>query len=186
MGKLIYSNMMTLDGFMAGTDGSLDWAVIDEELHRFVNQEVRDWDAFLYGRRMYEVMAAYWPTAQADPSIPAVELEFAQIWNAKPKLVFSKTLAQVAGNSRLKREVVLSEMLELKQRSPQGLGLGGANLAAAFMQFDLVDEYQIYIHPVRLGEGQPAFQAGTQKAELRLIEARTFGSGVVFLRYQRA
>ena len=185
MGKLIYSNMMTLDGYMAGLDGSLDWAVIDEELHRFVNQVVEPMEAFLYGRRMYELMAAFWPTAETLPSISDAELEFARIWNAKPIYVYSRTLEKVAGNSRLERDVIPAEIKELKARAKNDLGLGGANLATTFIQLDLVDEYHLYIHPVRLGEGLPAFPAMQTKAGLRLLQTRIFGSGVVFLRYQQ-
>jgi dihydrofolate reductase len=183
MGKVIYSNMMTVDGFMEGPDHSLDWPIIDEELHCFVNQEIKPWDAFLYGRRSYELMADYWPTADTNPASAPVEVEFAQIWKAKTKIVFSKSLQGIKGDARLVKDVVPGEIRELKERSNNGLGLGGANLAATFMQLDLIDEYQIYIHPLLLGDGKPMFPATGKRINLRLAETRTFGSGVIFLRY---
>jgi dihydrofolate reductase len=181
MGKVIYSNMMTIDGFMEGPDRNLDWAIIDEELHRFVNREVQAYDAFLYGRRTYEVMVEYWPTADTNPASHPVEVEFAQIWKSRPKIVFSKTLPYLDGDVRLERDVIPAEILKLKERT--NLGLGGADLASTFQQLGLIDEYQLYIHPVMLGEGRPAFKASREKVNLRLVETHTFGSGVVFLRY---
>jgi dihydrofolate reductase len=183
MGKLIYSNMMTLDGFMEGPGNSLDWPIIDEELHRFVNEEVRAWDAFLYGRRTYELMAEYWPTGDTNPASLPYEVEFAQIWKAKPKIVFSKSLTSIKGDASLEREVIPEEILKFKERAENGLGLGGANLASTFMRLGLIDEYQVYIHPILLGEGMPMFPALGRKVDLRLEETHTFGSGVLFLRY---
>src|SRR5262249_45298886 len=112
--KVIYSMNMSLDGFVAGPDGELDWAIVDEELHRHFNDEVRAGDAFLYGRRMYELMARYWPTVDADPAAPDFIVEFARIWKDKPKIVFSKTLERVEWNSRLVRDDVGEEVARLK------------------------------------------------------------------------
>jgi dihydrofolate reductase len=184
MGNVIYSNMITIDGFMEGLNHSLDWPIIDEELHRFVNQQVKAWDAFLYGRRTYELMAEYWPTGDTNPSSQPYEVEFARIWKAKPKIVFSKSLAKVEEDVRLERSVIPEEILKLKERSDNDLGLGGANLASTFMQLGLIDEYQLYIHPVVLGEGSPAFKELRKPVNLRLVETHKFGSGVIYLRYQ--
>jgi dihydrofolate reductase len=183
MGKVIYSTMLTLDGFIEGPERNLDWAIIDEELHRFVNREVQSYDAFLYGRRMYEVMADHWPTADTNPASLPVEVEFARIWQSKPKIVFSRATATVNGEAQVKRDVIPAEIAKLKERSPYGLGLGGANLASTFQQLGLIDEYQLYIHPVVLGAGTQAFQTVREKVKLNLLETHTFGSGVVFLRY---
>lgn len=184
MGKVIFSIMMTIDGFMEGPDQNLDWAIIDEELHSFVNKEVQAFDAFLLGRRTYQIMQEFWPTADADPSAPPYVVEFAQIWKTIPKIVFSRTISSVSGNARLLRDVIPGEITKLKEKSNHALGLGGANLASTFMQHGLIDEYQLYIHPVVLGKGTPVFPVSREKVDLSLVETRIFGSGVVFLRYQ--
>src|SRR5437879_468129 len=103
MRKLTYTMMVSLDGFIEGPDPELDWVLIDEELHRFANDQARAAEVFIYGRRMYEVMAGYWPAADADPEAPDYVVEYARIWQAKPKVVFSKTLGEVTHNSRLVR-----------------------------------------------------------------------------------
>ena len=140
MSKVIYWMQVSLDGFVARPDGDLDWANVDDELHAFANEQARALGTFLYGRRMYEVMASYWPTAHLEPSTPAVELEFARIWNDRPKIVFSKTLDRVEGNTRLLRDVVPDDIAALKARPGNDMGLGGADLAATFMRLGLIDE----------------------------------------------
>lgn len=185
MRKVIYSMMVSLDGFIEGPNRELDWAIIDEELHRFVNDQQHAIDTHLYGRRMYEVMA-YWETADENPSSPEYELEFGRIWKKMPKIVFSKTLEQVQGNTRVVREDIAEEITKLKAQSGKDLELGGANIASTFMQLGLIDEYRLYIHPVVLGSGTPMFPTLDNMINLWLVETRTFGSGVVYLRYQRA
>ena len=184
MGKVIYSMMVSLDGFIARPDGALDWILIDEELHTFANNQAREQGAFLYGRRLYETMAAYWPTADMNPSTPAVEVEFARIWRDKPKLVFSRTLDKVEWNSQLVRENIPDEINRLKAQSDKDLGLGGADIASTFMRLGLIDEYQPLVQPVILGSGTPFFPTMNDTIKLRLVETRTFHSGVIFLRYQ--
>ncbi|MFN8472639.1 MAG: dihydrofolate reductase family protein [Anaerolineae bacterium] len=184
MGKLVYSMMVSLDGYIARPDGALDWVLIDEELHAFANDQARAEGAFLYGRRLYETMAAYWPTADADPSAHAVEIDFARIWRDKPKLVFSRTLDSVAWNSRLVREVSADEIRRLKAESDKNLSVGGADLAASFVRLGLIDEYQPIVQPVILGNGIPFLPRVDHALKLRLVETRRFQSGVVFLRYQ--
>jgi dihydrofolate reductase len=182
--KLIYSMMMSLDGFIETPDRKLDWVVIDEELHRFANEEARETGAFLYGRGLYENMAAYWPTAEADPSIPDYMVEFAQIWKDTPKIVFSTTLDKVDWNSRLVRDNAAEEVAKLKQQPGEDLSVGGPNLASTFVRLGLVDEYRILVHPVVIGGGTPFFPDLEKPIMLKLLETRTFGSGVVYLRYQ--
>jgi dihydrofolate reductase len=185
MRKVIYSMFVSLDGFIEGPNRRLDWHIVDEELHRFVNDQQSEIDTYLYGRRMYEVMA-YWETADENPSSPGYELEFARIWKNMPKIVFSKTLEQVQGNARLVREDIAAEITKLKAQPGKDLVLGGANIASTFMQFGLIDEYRLFVHPVVLGNGTPMFPALNDTINLRLVETHTFSSGVVYLRYRRA
>ena len=185
MRKVIYSMMVSLDGFIEGPNRELDWAIPDEELHKFVNDQQSEIDTCLYGRRLYEVMT-YWETADKNPSAPEYELEFARIWKNMLKIVFSKTLEQVQGNARLVRNNIAAEITKLKQQPGKDLELGGATIASTFIQLGLIDEYRLFIHPVVLGRGTPFFPALGDKVNLRLVETRTFGSGVVYLRYQRA
>jgi dihydrofolate reductase len=183
--KLIYSMMVSLDGFIARPNGELDWVVIDEELHTFVNDQVREHGAALYGRRLWEVMAAYWPTADQNATAPKYEVEFARIWQAMPKVVFSRTLDQVEGNARLVATDAGEEIARLKREAGPDLEIGGAELAGTAMRLGLVDEVGLFVNPVVLGAGKPMFP-DAELAGLRLLETRTFGSGVVYLRYERA
>ena len=183
MGKVIYGMFVSLDGFIEGPNKELGWHIVDEELHTYVNDQERALGAFLYGRRMYEVMS-YSQTADTNPSSPEHELEYARIWKSIPKIVFSKTLEQVEGNARLVREDIVEEITKLKEQTGKDLGLGGANIASTVMRLGLIDEYQLYVHPVVLGGGTPMFPTLGDTINLRLVETRTFSSGVVLLRYQ--
>jgi dihydrofolate reductase len=182
MRKLIYSMTMSLDGFIAGPGGEIDWSPPDEELHRFHNQRTRELGAHLLGRRLYEEML-YWETADQDPSAPEHVLEFARIWKELPKIVFSSTLEKVEGNARLVREGAAEEVAKLKQQPGKDLGVGGAGLASTFIELGLVDEYRPFVSPVVLGGGTPFFPALEERIDLKLVETRTFGSRVVYLRY---
>ena len=183
MRKLIYSMGVSLDGFIAGPGGEIDWAAPDEELHRFHNQQARELGAHLCGRRLYEVMS-YWDTAEENPSLPEYELEFARIWKATPKIVFSRTLDKVAGNARLVRDGLAEEIAELKQQPGKELAVGGAGLASSCSELGLIDEYRLFISPVVLGGGTPYFPALVERINLELVETRTFGSRVVYVRYR--
>ena len=184
MSKILYAYNVSLDGFIEDAQGSLDWSNPDEELHRHFNQLEASTDILLYGRRLYETMAAFWPTADQDPTLPEYILEYARIWNAKPKVVFSKTLSEVGSNSRLVRDDLAGEVRRLKAQPGKTLSVGGAGLASSLMALDLVDEYSVYIHPVILGGGKPMFPALREKIDLQLAGTQTFGSGVVLLRYE--
>jgi dihydrofolate reductase len=184
MRKVIYSMSVSLDGFIETPNREIDWVIIDEELHTFFNDQAREMGTFLYGRRMYELMVDYWPTADTLPSRPAYEVEFARIWKNMPKIVFSKTLDKVEWNSRLVRDNIAEEIAKLKAQPGKDLSLGGPTLASTFMQLGLIDEYQLFVNPVVLGGGTPFFPALRNPISLRLIETRTFSSGVVYLRYQ--
>jgi dihydrofolate reductase len=185
MRKLIYSMGVSLDGFIAGPDGEIDWSAPDEELHRFHNQQVRETDAQLYGRRLYEVMT-YWETADQKPSLPEHELEFARIWKDTPKIVFSKTLEKVEGNARLVRDSAGEEVARLKEQPGKDLAVGGAGLASTVMKLGLIDEYRLFVSPVVLGGGTPYFPPLEKRINLELVETRAFGSRVVYVRYRRA
>jgi dihydrofolate reductase len=185
MRKLIYSMGVSLDGFIAGPGGEIDWSAPDEELHRFHNLQAREVGAELYGRRLYEVMR-YWETADEQPSAPAHVLEFARIWKDTPKIVFSNTLEKVEGNARLVKDDAAEEVARLKEQPGRDLAVGGAGLAATFIERDLIDEYRLFVSPVVLGAGTPYFPALDEKISLELVETRTFGSRVVYVRYRRA
>ena len=182
--KLIYSMSVSLDGFIAGPGGDIAWSAPDEELHQFHNDRVRELGAHLLGRRLYEVMT-YWDTATEDPSLSDVEREFAPIWQALPKVVFSTTLAEVAGNARLATDSLADEVARLKAQPGKDLAVGGAEIAAACLELDLVDEVGLFISPVVLGGGTPFFPSLDHRVDLELLETRTFGSRVVYLRYGR-
>jgi dihydrofolate reductase len=184
MPTLIYSMSVSLDGHIAGPDGAIDWAAPDEELMRFHNEQARELTAHLTGRRLYQNMLG-WETAEQTRTDP-LELEFARIWKAIPKVVFSTTLTTVEGNARLARGDVAAEVAELKnQPSADLVSVGGAGLAAFFAEQDLIDEYRLFVNPVVLGGGTPYFPPLPKRLDLELIETRTF-SQVVYLRYRRA
>jgi dihydrofolate reductase len=184
MGNVIYSMGVSLDGFIAGPNGEIDWSAPDEELHRFHNQQTRELGAHFCGRRLYEVML-YWETAEENPALPAHEREFARIWKDLPKIVFSTTLDEVAGNARLARAGVADEVARLKEQPGQDVGVGGAGLARAFTELGLIDEYRLFVSPVVLGGGTPYFPPLPQRIDLELVETRAFGSRVVYVRYRR-
>jgi dihydrofolate reductase len=184
MRKLIYSMGVSLDGFIAGPDGEIDWSAPEEDLHRFHNQQTREIGAHLCGRRLYEVMS-YWEIAEENPSSSEVELEFARIWKKLPKIVFSRTLEKVEGNTRLARDGVAEEVARLKEEPGKDLAVGGAGLASTLIRLGLIDEYRLFVSPVILGGGTPYFPPLEERINLELVETQTFGSRVVYLCYQR-
>jgi dihydrofolate reductase len=184
MGRVNYAMSVSLDGFVETTSRSLDWVLVDEELHSFFNDQARAMSASLYGRRLYELMSGYWPTAEADPTSTPVEREFARIWKDTPKIVFSTTLTDVDFNSRLVHDDPAEEVARLKAQPGFDMDVGGPTLAATLMRRGLIDEYHLFVHPVILGDGRPFFPALDDRIGLRLLETRTFGSGVVLLRYE--
>ena len=185
MRKVIYSMGLSLDGFIAGPNGEIDWSAPDEELHRFHNEQTRELDAHFCGRRLYEEML-YWETADQNPSAGEPELEFARIWQNLPKIVFSTTLEKVQGKSRLVKEGVTEAVAALKRQPGDDLAVGGAGLASALIELGLIDEFRLFVSPVVLGGGTPYFPARAKRLDLELLEQRTFGSRVVYLCYGRA
>jgi len=183
MGRLIYSLNVSLDGFIETTDHQLDWGLVDDELHSWFNDQTRALDASLYGRRLYDVMSAHWPTAASDPGISEPELEFARLWNAMPIFVFSHSLESVVPNGRLVSGDVGERLAEIRDEFQGDLDVAGPTLASQFVERGLVDEFRLLVHPVVLGSGTRFFPSLDSRIRLRLTETRTFQSGVVYLGY---
>jgi len=183
MGKVIYSMNVSLDGFAATPAGGLEWADVDEELHAWFNDQARAIQASLYGRRMWEVMAGYWPTGEDDPSAAETMREFSAIWKPMPKVVFSTSLERVDHNARLVRGDVATVLTELRREFDGDLDVSGPDLAGQFVRAGLVDEYQLVIHPVVLGAGIPFWPQLEEPLRLRLIDSRKFTSGAVLRSY---
>lgn len=183
--KLILMSGVSLDGFIEGPNREIDWHMVDDELHQHMNDEIGSMGALLGGRVTHELMAAFWPTADQDPSNPPTMIEFARIWRGMPKYVYSKTLKEADWNTTIVREVVPAEVEALKEQPGGDLLLGGADLAVSFLKHDLIDEFRIYVHPVLIGRGKPLFSSPDTKMVLRLVETRAFGNGVILLRYLR-
>ncbi|MDH6452599.1 MULTISPECIES: dihydrofolate reductase family protein [unclassified Streptomyces] len=184
MRKIVLMMGMSLDGYIEGPDRDISWHRVDEELHTHMNATIGAMGGLLHGRVVYELMAAYWPTADADPDAPASVREFAPIWRDLPKVVYSRTLTKVDWNSTLVREVVPEEVRALKAQPGGDLALGGVELGTSFLRLGLVDELRIYVHPVLVGRGKPLFPPADTLTSLRLVESHTFGNGVVLLRYE--
>ncbi len=184
MRKLIYSMTASLDGFIAAADGAIDWTAPDDDLFRFHTEHVRQLGVHLCGRRLYEAMV-YWETAEQEGPLSADHVEFAQLWKALPKVVFSTTLDSVVGNTRLATGSVGEEVARLKEQPGKDLAVGGAGLARACMELDLIDEWQLFVSPVLLGGGTSFFPALQKRIDLELAETKTFGGRVVYLRYTR-
>jgi len=185
MRKVILFVRVSLDGFFEGPNKEIDWHMVDDELFAHVIEELESMGGFLYGRISYELMTGVWPTADADPGSPPPIKEFARIWRDMPRGVDSMSRASARWNTTIARDGVPAEVEELKLRAGGDLVVGGGDLAAAFMGHDLIDEYRIYVHPIQIGEGKRLFPASNKKVQLRLAATRTFGNGVVLLRYER-
>src|SRR5262245_16798757 len=169
MGQLIVSMNLSLDGYIEAQgqdDGS--WLRIDEELHRWFNEVAADADAFLYGRKVYEVMIPYWPDASEDATKPEYEREYARLWVEKPKVVFSKSLKETGWNTRVVPPDAFDEVKRLKQESTRYvLCYGGSHFVSALQRQQLVDEYALVVHPSTLGGGRPFFR---DRLNLRLLD----------------
>ena len=184
MGKLIYGFNVSVDGYIADARGSIDWSDPSEELHRYWNDFERDTACAFYGRRLYELMSAYWPTADEAPDATPLIVDFAHIWRDMPKVVFSRTLEHVDWNSRLERGDPVEVVAKLKADIDGTLEVAGATLAAPIVRAGLVDEYRIVLVPTAVGGGTPFFPTLPSWISLRLLENRTFPCGTVLLRYE--
>jgi dihydrofolate reductase len=184
VGKLIYAALMSLDGYVADEDGRFDWTEPDEEVHAFINDLERPVGTHLYGRRMYEVLVA-WETVSLDDQ-PDVFRDFAGIWRAADKIVYSRTLEQASSaRTRIEREFVPSAVAELKTHAGADLAIGGPELAGHAFAAGLVDEMHLFLAPIVVGGGTPALPDGV-RLELELLDERRFGNGMVHLRYRAA
>jgi dihydrofolate reductase len=186
MRSVTYSMAMSLDGYVVGPDGSFDWTPPDEEVFDLATDEVRKVGVHLLGRRLYETML-YWETAEQNPSLDYSTREFAAIWRALPKVVFSTTLSAVQGNARLASGGLEEEIERLRGEAAEGdIAIGGATLAAEAAALGLIDEYRVRVCPVLVGGGRPFFPHREDRVNLELVESRTFNSKVVYLRYRVA
>ena len=183
MGKLVYSVLMSLDGYIEDKSGRFDWAAPDEEVHAFVNDLERSIGTYLYGRRMYETMV-FWETAHTAADEPPVFLDYAAIWQAADKVVYSRTLDEPASaRTRIERDFDPEAIRQLKEAGD--ISVGGPELAAQAFAAGLVDEIQLFVVPVVVGGGKQALPDGIH-LQLELLDERFFGSGTVYLRYRAA
>jgi dihydrofolate reductase len=186
MRSVTYSMSVSLDGYIVGPDGGFDWTPPDEEIFRFATDEVRGLGVHLLGRRLYEAMLG-WETTEQEPSLDFPTREFAELWRALPKVVFSSTLSAVEGNARLASGSLAEEIARLRADPGEGdIAIGGATLAAEAAASDLIDEYRSRVHPVLVGGGIPFFPQQERRVDLELVDTRTFASTVVYLRYRVA
>jgi dihydrofolate reductase len=180
MARLIYSAIASLDGYIVDEQGKFDWAAPDQEVHAFVNDLERPVGTYLYGRRMYETMV-YWET---DDDQAAVARDYAEIWRAAEKVVYSRTLPTVSSErTRIEREFDAAAIKRLKESARSDISIGGAELAGQAIAEGLVDECHLVLVPVLVGGGKRALPAGVH-AELELLDERRFRSGVVYLHYR--
>jgi dihydrofolate reductase len=183
MAKLVYAAITSLDGYTEDASGGFGWARPDEEVHAYVNDMERDIGTYLYGRRMYETMV-YWETAEGDGAGP--EDEYAGIWRAADKVVYSTTLEDVASaRTRLERSFAPEAVRQLKADATQDISIGGAGLAAVALGAGLVDEVHLFLNPVSVGGGKPALPRDA-RVDLELLDEHRFAGGVVHLRYRVA
>jgi dihydrofolate reductase len=180
--KLIYSAIASLDGYVEDEDGNFDWAAPSEEVHAFVNELERPIGTYLYGRRMYETMV-YWESSSGSAQ-PTAAREYAEIWRAAEKVVYSGTLQTVSSaRTRVERDFDSVAIRHLKETSPSDITIGGAELAAQALATGLIDELHLLLCPIVIGGGKRALPANARLA-LELIDERRFRSGVVHLHYR--
>jgi dihydrofolate reductase len=183
MAKLIYSAIMSLNGYVADEDGNFDWAEPDEEVHTFINDLERPVGTYLYGRRMYEVMAG-WETANALANQPSVMQDFAGIWQAADKIVYSRTLETVSSaRTRIERDFDPEAVRQMKAPARRDITVGGPDLAAQAFKAGLVDECHLFVVPIVVGDGKQSLPNNVQ-LKLELLDLRRFGNGTVHLHYR--
>jgi dihydrofolate reductase len=181
MTKLIYSAITSLDGYIEDEDGNFDWAAPDEDVHAFVNDLQRPVGTYLYGRRMYETMV-YWETAHTVADHP-VEQDYAQIWQAAEKVVYSKTLETASSaRTRIERAFDPDAIRQMKASAERDISVGGSGLAAQAFGAGLVDELYLFVAPIVVGGGKPALPEGV-RVKLELLDERSFGNGMAYLHY---
>lgn len=184
MARLVCTGITSLDGYLADENGAFDWSAPDEEVHAFVNDLERPIGTYLYGRRLYEVMV-YWETAHTQPDQPPVILDYATVWQAADKVVYSTTLGSVtSARTRLERTFEPQAVRAMKDAADRDLSIGGAALAAHAFRAGLVDEVNLFVSPVIVGGGK-RFLPDRVRLNLELVDERRFRNGVVFLQYRR-
>jgi dihydrofolate reductase len=183
MARLIYLAITSLDGYIADEDGNFDWAAPDEEVHTCVNDLVRPVGTYLYGRRMYETMVA-WETMDSRPDQTPFARDFARIWQAGEKIVYSKTLEQASSaRTRIERDFDPDAIRQMKAQAGSDIAVGGPDLASQAIKAGLVDEYQLFVAPIVVGGGKQSLPNNV-RLELELLEERRFGNGMVYLHYR--
>jgi dihydrofolate reductase len=186
MPDVIYSLSVSLDGYVADATGSLEFVHIDEEIHRALNAEQATVGCHVYGRRMWQVMAATWPTWDQNPTATPWEVDWARIWQAMPKVVVSRTLDRVDEPlTELTHDDPAAVVERLKGSVDGDISVGGPTLAARLFEADLIDDVRILVQPVVLGSGLPFFPAGGDRKAFGLVASRSFGGGVMGLHYRR-
>jgi dihydrofolate reductase len=188
MRKVILSTNVTLDGYMAGLNGELDWHFENwnEKMAEYAFGQLTMTDTILMGRVTYESMAEYWPEAEANPKGTRMDTEFARMMNTLPKIVFSTTLKEAGwNNSRIVRKNIEKEVKALKQQPGKDIIIwGGVRIVSTFISLGLIDEYRIFVAPVVLGRGLPLFKDINDSFNLRLLKSRAFRNGVILLTYE--
>ena len=183
MAKLIYSALGSLDGYFEDEEGRFDWAAPDEEVHAFVNDLERPIGTYLYGRRMYETMV-FWETVSTEADEPAVFSDYAEIWRAAEKIVYSRTLqTPSSARTRIEREFEPDAVRQLKLSSTADISVGGGELAGQAIGAGLVDECHLFLCPIVIGGGKRALPDNV-RAQLELLDERRFKNGVVHLHYR--
>jgi dihydrofolate reductase len=183
MAKLIYSGITSLDGYVADADGNFDWSVPDQEVHTFVNELERPIGTYLYGRRMYEVMA-YWDSARTRGDQPAFLRDYTDIWQSADKVVYSTTLATVSSaRTRIERDFDPEAVRAMKAAAGRDLSVAGPELAAHAIKAGLVDQCHLFVTPIVVGGGKQ-FLPDNVRIELELLDERRFANGVVHLHYR--
>ncbi len=186
MRKIITTTWVSLDGFIAGPNGEMDWVMVDEEMGKYEDGAVSAADTLLLGRVTYQSFAGSWPYVPDNPNADPAEKEYARKLNAMRKIVFSRTLDSVEwNNSSLLKEVVPEEITRLKQEPGRDMLIyGSASVVQALTNYGLIDEYQVLVHPVVLGGGKALFQDVKERRKLKLVKTKTFPTGVMGLYYQ--
>jgi dihydrofolate reductase len=185
MAKLIYSAITSLDGYVADEHGNFEWAAPDEEVHAFVNELERPVGTYLYGRRMYETMV-YWENPPPDAEESAIERDFAKLWQAADKIVYSTTLDAVSSaRTRIERTFDAEAIRELKATATRDIGVGGPHLAVHAIAAGLVDEFQLFLVPFVVSGGNASLPDAV-RLQLELVDERRFANGTVYLNYRTA
>ncbi|WP_426998872.1 dihydrofolate reductase family protein [Pseudarthrobacter sp. N5] len=184
MGKLVYTGITSLDGYVADREGNFSWSAPDMEVHSFVNDLERQAGTYLYGRRMYQVMSA-WDSDLSFADAPAYIRDYAEIWRSAEKIVFSRTLTTPSTDrTRIEQEFIPDAIRQLKTSSERDISISGPALAGQAITADLVDEYRLFLTPFAVGGGKPYLPGGV-RLELELLDHRRFGNGVVYLHYRQ-